>query len=63
MRRQVAYFCAAQWPIFAPPLTLLADVIAANRKLLEEIRFAQRAAGDHPGEAVVSANDGMSRSV
>ena len=22
MRRQVAYFCAAQWPIFAPPLTL-----------------------------------------
>jgi len=44
-------------------VAFLADVIAANRKLLEEIRFAQRAAGDHPGEAVVSANDGMSRSV
>ena len=23
MRRQVAYFCAAQWPGFAPPLTEL----------------------------------------
>lgn len=42
-------------------VAFLADVIAANRKLLEEIRFAQRSAGDHAGEAVVHTSKGKSR--